>query len=193
MPVSKWGSRSSKRNRRIGHRVGVVVVTLLVVMGGTAALAAPASAASDRSIAPGPTQVVPPSSLPSGEYLVTVDFAEPLGEVVVPVTFSDGDVSVGGTVDRFVLLGLLFASGGDVDGIEVATLSGMEPPVSSSRVLSEGLYVVDIVIDDEAYQLRADVDDGNVDLLTPAALFDALRELSSGGELRRFSVFFAGA
>jgi hypothetical protein len=181
-------SRSSddeSGQRRATRRVAAVVLSALVVLSTTAVFAAPVVASSHSPQLPG-------GPLPSGEYLVTVDFAGPLAELTVPVSFSDGSVSVGGDVDQFVLLSLLLASGGDVDAIEITTLAGREPPVSSSRALPDGVYVASVVIDDRPYVVRADVDDGQVDLRTPDRLFDALRAVSNGGELGRFGIVRTG-
>jgi hypothetical protein len=174
----------SERPHRLVRQVGVVVVAVLVVLGSTVALAAPAAASEHTPRA---------SGLPNGTYLVAVDFAGPLGALTLPVSFSGGSVSVGGTVSQFRLVSLLLASGGDVDSIEITTVAGQRPPVSSSAGLPDGTYVVNAVVDDEAYELRADVVDGKIDLLTPVELFDALLSLSRGGQLQRFGVIRTGA
>lgn len=170
--------------RRFVRQFGVFAVAVLVVLGSTVAVAVPAAASEHTPTAP---------QLPNGTYLVTVDFVGPLAEVTVPVSFDGGSVSVGGTVSQFRLVSLLLASGGDVDSIEITTVAGRPPPVSSSSGLPDGTYVVNVVVDDEAYELRADVESGRIDLLTPVALFDALLSLSRGGQLQRFGVIRAGA
>jgi hypothetical protein len=172
-----------KRPRHTAWQFAVLVVTALVVLSTTLAVSAPAAASSHTPQIPG---------LPNGSYLVTVDFAGPLAELTVPVTFSGGSVSVGGPVDQFLVASLLLASGGDVDSIEITTLAGTKPPVSSSAGLPDGIYVVTLVVGGEAFELRADVDDGTVDLLTPLALYDALRALSRGEQLQRFGVVRTG-
>lgn len=184
MGIIRRSTRESGRPHPFVRRVSVFVVAVLVVLGSTVVVAVPAAASEHTPTIPG---------LPNGTYQVTVDFAGPLAEVTVPVSFTGGSVSVGGTLDQFRIVSLLLASGGDVDSIEITTVAGRTPPVSSSAGLPDGLYLVNLVVDDEQFVLRAAVDGGEIDLLTPIALFDALLSLSRGGQLQRFGVIRAGA